>query len=301
MNRRQISIVGPGKVGAALGILAVRAGWPVTAVGGRDEARTRSAAEAISSETEATSTARAAAAGRLVLLTVSDDAIEPLCRQLAAERAFSRGAVVVHCSGALSSEILSAAREACGCAVGSMHPLQTFPTAAAAIERLAGAYFFCEGDQAALTVMEQFIGHIGGRAVRIASADGRKELYHAGAAMACNHLAAIIDAAQELMAAAGVDRGTSLAALAPLVKATTQNVLAMGPEAALTGPVARGDLETVARHLEAIAGRQLASDLASLYRAAGRWTVALAERKGTIDAPAAKALRRLLAEPGEEK
>ena len=152
-ERWTISIVGPGKVGTALGVLLTRSGWDVIAVGGRDNERTARVAKTISPRTRACSIAEGASLAEVVLLTVSDDAIASVCREFADQGAFPRGSVVVHCSGALSSEVLLPARERCGCAIGSMHPLQTFPTAEAAIERLGGTSCFCEGDDDALMVV----------------------------------------------------------------------------------------------------------------------------------------------------
>ena len=288
-NRPDIAILGPGTVGTAIGVLAARAGWTVAAVGGRDAARARQAAKAIGHGAKACTLHEAAGAAGLVLLTVSDDAIAAVCDELA--DGFRRGAVVAHCSGALGSEALASAR-ARRCAVGSMHPLQTFPSVEAAVGAMTGAYCFIEGDAAAVAALERLARDIGGRPVPIASS--AKPLYHAAAVVACNYLAALVDAASALCGRAGIDEPTGRAALGPLVRATLENVLAAGPAAALTGPIARGDAATVRRHLEALAGGE--RDLDELYRAMGRWTVELALRKGTIDAPKAAALRGLLDE-----
>ncbi|MFA6135116.1 MAG: DUF2520 domain-containing protein [Phycisphaerae bacterium] len=287
-----IAIIGPGKVGAAIGILAVRAGWRVAAVGGRDLAKAQSAVRAIGPSVEACGPAQAAAKGRLVLLTVSDEAIASVCDALAATGAFEAGAVVAHCSGVLDSSVLDSARRA-GCHVGSMHPLQTFPSAQAAVEKMAGAYCFIEGDAEAAAVLEDLARDIGGKGVHIAAS--AKPLYHASAVMACNYVAALLDAALALCGAAGIDAQTAGKALGPLVRATVDNCLAAGAASALTGPIARGDVATVRRHLEALAGSE--ADLDEFYRSAGKWTVGLAQRKGTLDAAAAKRLRELLDSP----
>jgi len=290
-ERPDIAIIGPGKVGRAIGILAGRAGYRIVSVGGRDKAKAERAAGEIGAGAKAATVAEAAAAGQLVLLTVTDAAIGPLCDELAAAGALRQGAMVAHCSGALDAEVLASARRLGGCAVGSMHPLQTFATSEAAVARFPGTYCFCEGDERAVASLESLASAIGGVAVRIASAD--KVLYHAAAVMACNYLAAMLDASVAAGEAAGIDRATFLAAAGAIARATVENVIAMGPAEALTGPIARGDAETVARHLAALAGGD--ERLARLYRAAGEWTVGLARRKGTIDADAAKMLRQTLA------
>jgi len=285
-----ISIVGAGKVGTAVGVLAARAGLKVAAVASRSSSHASAAADMIGRDVRVCTPAEAAASGGLVLLTVSDEAIENLCDLLAGAGAFAEGAIVAHCCGALGSDILRSAKQDCHCEIGSMHPLQTFPTVAAAVSGFDGTYCFCEGDAAAVAALEQLAGAIGGRPVRIHSAG--KALYHAAAVTVCNYLAALADAGLTLCERAGVERPTALAALAPLMLNTVRNVTSAGPAEALTGPIARGEAETVHRHVEAL--RVCPKELQELYRAAGQWTVALARRKGTIDDAKADALRRIL-------
>ncbi|MHC4983317.1 MAG: Rossmann-like and DUF2520 domain-containing protein [Planctomycetota bacterium] len=285
-----ISIIGPGKVGTAIGILAAKASIEVSAVAGRTAQSAAAAAKAIAAGVRPCSPGEAASAATLVLLTVPDDAIGRLCGELAAEKAFRPGAIVAHCSGALSSGVLSSARGACGCLIGSMHPLQTFPTVEAAVEKLPGAYFFIEGDAAAAETLEALASAIGAKAVRIEPE--AKSLYHAAAVMACNYLTALLDAAGRLAEQAGIDPRTHLSALEPLVRATVENVFAMGPAAALTGPIERGDAETLRRHLDAM--RDCDEDIKAAFRAMGRLTVDLARRKGSIRPLEAEKLTELL-------
>ncbi len=295
-ERPDISIIGPGKVGTALGVLAAGAGWRVAAVAGRSPESARAAARQIGSDVRVCTPAEAAAAGGLVVLTVPDDAIAGLCAELAAARAFRENAVVAHCSGALASEVLWPAREACGCRLASMHPLQTFPTVEGAIVKLSGASFFIEGDEPAAALLAQLAEDIGGQPVRIAAAS--KPLYHAAAVMACNNLATLLEAAARLGEAAGIDRRVLMTALKPLVRATVENIFVMGPAGALTGPIERGDADTVKRHLSAMGGCD--GDLREAYRALGRLTAELAVRKGSIDAATADAIKALLAAGGKE-
>jgi predicted short-subunit dehydrogenase-like oxidoreductase (DUF2520 family) len=285
-----IAIIGPGKVGTAIGIRAARAGWRVVAVGGRDQTKAQATARAIGPAVASGPMIDAAKRGQLVLLTVTDDAIVSVCRALAGAGAFSTGGIVAHCSGTLGSDVLATAR-ARGCAVGSMHPLQTFPSVQAAVDRLSGTYCFIEGDDTAASVLEALARDIGGLPLRIAPAD--KPIYHAAGVMACNYLTALIDAAMALCARAGIDRATAMKALSPLVRATVDNVFSASPESALTGPIARGDAITVEGHLRALASGD--EDLDEFYRAAGKWTVAVALRKGTISPAVAEKLRKLLA------
>lgn len=291
-----LAIIGPGKVGTAIGVLAAGAGWPLAAVAGGGLGRAQQAAEAIGHGIAALSPAEAAKAGKLILLTVPDGAIQAVCEQLAGGGAFSPGCVVAHCCGALGSEALSAARNV-GCHVGSFHPLQTFPTVASAIAHLGGTWCFCEGDSAAMVLLTRLAEAIGARAVPIGSAG--KALYHAAGVTASNYLVALMDAAARMAELAGVDRATWTAAVEPLVRATVDNVFQLGPAEALTGPIQRGDAGTVRRHLRALDRCDPA--VRDLYAAGGRYTVELALRSGSIDADTAAALMDILkAPPGAE-
>ncbi|MDY6914497.1 MAG: Rossmann-like and DUF2520 domain-containing protein [Planctomycetota bacterium] len=288
-----ISIIGPGKVGTAIGMLAVRAGLRVAAVAGQNLNRAKTAAANIGLNTWGCMLAEAAAAGGLILLTVPDDAVRSTCEELAKNSRFAKGAVVAHCSGALGSDVLQSAREACGCAVGSMHPLQTFPTLEAAVEKLPDAYFFIEGDEPATNALTALAEAISGHPMRIESEN--KPLYHAAAVCACNYLPALLDVAMKLSSQAGIERQTAMAAFEPLVRATVDNVFDLGVENALTGPAERGDVETVGRHLSAL--RDCDERLVAAYKAMGRLTVDLARKKGTIDASTAERLTELLERP----
>ena len=284
-----IAILGPGKVGTAIGVLSARAGLRV-ALAGRRPSSTRTAERTIGPAAAVCTLRQAAGAAKIVLLTVIDPEIRKLCEQLARARAFAKGSVVAHCSGLLSSEVLSSARRLCSCAVGSMHPLQTFPSVEAAAAGFAGTYCFCEGDAAAAAALEDLARTLGAEPVRITPRS--KAAYHAAAVMACNHLAALMDASLALARQAGIEPATALPALERLVRSTVNNVFSMGPAEALTGPVARGDVAAVRRHLEAM--RPMSGDLRRFYRSAAAWTIQLAQRKGTLDDASAKALRRVL-------
>jgi len=270
-----ISIIGCGKVGAAIAQLATGAGRKIAALASRNPERADDLARRIGNPQSACDVARAAGAGKLVLLTVNDDAIEPLCDRLAREGAFGAGSIIAHCSGALGSDILARARDSCRCRIGSMHPLTTFPTVSAAIEKFSGTYCFCEGDTDATDALMELASDIGAKPMLVES--GNKVLYHAAAVMACNYLTALMDAAVTLCRHAGIDRKTALQALGSLSATTLENVSKLGPAAALTGPIARGDARTIHRHLEALS--RCDDDLRDFYRIAGKWALKLAANR----------------------
>lgn len=268
-----VTILGRGPVGQTLATLAERRGHPVCLLPGRGEAPTGPIAPG------------------LVLLTVPDDAIADVAARLAGSADLGGGHVVAHCSGALGSEILAPLR-ACGSSAGSMHPLQTFPDAEAGAACFVGTWCFIEGDPPAVAALEAFAKGLGARVERIAT--DAKPLYHAAAVLACNCWVPLIDAACRLAGRAGIAEGDFLPALRPLLEATVANVVDRGPGEALTGPVVRGDAETLAREVQAMAGAE--PQAGNLYNAACLWTLDLAVRAGRLDPQAARAVRAALGE-----
>jgi len=224
----------------------------------------------------------------LVLLAVPDDAIE----QLAGELRMYSGQAMVHTSGVLGPEVLEPARAA-GTQIGAFHPLVAFADTERAIEALRGATIAVEGDDQLTAVLARMAGDLGATAVRLAP--GSKAAYHAAAVLAAGGFVALLDAIAQLGAAAGLDEPGSLAIYGRLIEQTLGNARALGIAQALTGPMTRGDVGTLARHLEALA--RLAPEALPLYRAAAEREIALAESRGSLAPDAAKSMRRLLAMP----
>jgi predicted short-subunit dehydrogenase-like oxidoreductase (DUF2520 family) len=281
-----VGIIGAGAVGTALGAALHRAGWPVAAVASRDEARRErfrtlvpgargfAEAPAILDEVE------------LVILAVPDDAVEQLAREL---RLYG-GQALVHTSGVLGAEVLEPARAA-GTQVGAFHPLVAFADTERAIAALHGATVAVEGDDQLAALLADMAEAVGASAVRLAP--GSKAAYHAAAVLAAGGFVALLDAIAELGGAAGLDEHGSLAVYGSLIEQTLGNARALGIRAALTGPMTRGDVGTLARHLDALA--RLAPDVLPLYRAAAEREIALAESRGSLAPEAAESMRRLLA------
>jgi predicted short-subunit dehydrogenase-like oxidoreductase (DUF2520 family) len=283
-----VGIIGAGAVGTALGAALHRAGWPVAAVASRDEGRRQrfralvpgvrafAEAPAILDEVE------------LIILTVPDDAVE----QLAGELRLYGGQALVHTSGVLGAEVLEPARAA-GTQIGAFHPLVAFADTERAIEALRGATVAIEGDDQLASMLADMAEALGATAVRLAP--GSKAAYHAAAVLAAGGFIALLDAIAELARAAGLDEPGALAVYGRLIEQTLGNARALGIRAALTGPMTRGDVGTLARHLEAMA--RLAPAALPLYRAAAEREIALAESRGTLAPHAAETMRRLLAMP----
>jgi predicted short-subunit dehydrogenase-like oxidoreductase (DUF2520 family) len=284
-----VGIIGAGSVGTALGAALHRAGWPVVAVASRDAARRerfRSLVPGVRAFAEATALLDDA---ELVILAVPDDAIERLAREL---RLYG-GQALVHTSGVLGAEVLEPARAA-GTQIGAFHPLVAFADTERAIAALHGATIAVEGDDQLIAHLADMAEALGATAVRLAP--GSKAAYHAAAVLAAGGFVALLDAIAELGAAAGLDEGGSLAVYGRLIEQTLGNARALGIRAALTGPMTRGDVGTLERHLEAMA--RLAPAALPLYRAAAEREIALAEGRGSLAPDVAESMRRLLAMPG---
>ena len=158
-----------------------------------------------------------------------------------------RGKVVLHTSGAQDSRVLAPIKEF-GAAVGSMHPLQTF--SGVGVPDLAGKVFAVEGDLVAERAARQIARALSGSPVQIAA--GKKVLYHAAAALAAGHVLALVEAASQLLISLGMKRSEATRALLPLTRQVLDNFERVGPRAAWTGPLARGDYKIVACHLRAL-------------------------------------------------
>ena len=283
-----IGIIGAGAVGTALGAALHRAGWPVVAVGSRDEGRRnrfRSLVPGVRAFAEATPVLDEA---ELILLAVPDDVIP----ELATELRLYGGQALVHTSGVLGAEALEPARAA-GTQVGAFHPLVAFADTERAIAALSGATIAVEGDDELASLLATMAEALGATAVRLAP--GSKAAYHAAAVLSAGGFVALLDAIAELGAAAGLDEAGALAVYGGLIEQTLGNARALGIRASLTGPMTRGDVGTLARHLDALA--RLAPDTLPLYRAAAEREIALAVGRGSLAPDAAESMRRLLAMP----
>ncbi len=265
-----LNIVGAGHVGRVLGRLFAASGsYRVQDVFTRSHA---SALDATAFIGAGTALADMAALRRadVWMLAVGDDQIAPVCAQLTAA-GLLQGAVVFHCSGAKSSAELTAP----GALVASVHPVRSFADPAAVAQDFAGTFCGVEGDAAALAQLAPALAAIGARMVVIDAA--AKTVYHAAAVFASNYLVTVVDAALRAYQAAGIPADVALDLARPLAAETLNNVFRLGPEAALSGPIARGDLVTVARQQQAIDGWH--PPTGALYAALADATRALALRK----------------------
>ena len=238
----RIVVVGPGRAGTSLAIAADRAGHDIVAVFGRTPEHAQDAAARFGAMAHRLSDPVPPV--DLVLIAVRDDVIGDVADSLAATIGAASGAD--HLSGATSVEAL-APIAAAGVAIGAFHPLQTLPNPDAGAARLGGAWFAVTADSPLRELLHELAASIGGFPFDLD--DAHKPAYHAAATASANFPLAALTMAKDLFAAAGVP----FAAARPLVEAIIANAFDQGPSESLTGPIARGDVATVATQLAAVA------------------------------------------------
>lgn len=212
-------------------------------------------------------------ASDFLFITTQDRMIRSIAENLVAKALIKPGQVWIHCSGSLPSAVLRV-QEGIPVRCLSVHPLQAFASIDNALAILSGTHFGIEGEEEELG--EGIVKDLGGIPHKILA--DQKTLYHAGAVVASNYLAVLASLAVELFVEAGIQGEEALASLLPLMKGTLSNLEQVGLPQALTGPIARGDVQVVQKHLE-----QLPSKLVDIYKGLGSKALELGEGKRAIE------------------
>jgi predicted short-subunit dehydrogenase-like oxidoreductase (DUF2520 family) len=272
-TQRAFALVGPGRAGTTLALAMQARGWTLRAVAGRAPDSPSVLAASTKLGAPACDIAQVGAHADVVIIATPDAAIADAAAATAP--GLRAGVLVVHLSGACTLDELDKLRVARpDVELGSLHPLQSLPSPEAGVARLPGSWCAVAGPPS----VERLAVSLGMRPFRVADHD--RVGYHTAATIASNHVVALLAQAARIADAAGVPP----AALVPLVRATLDNVEELGARDALTGPVARGDVDTIVRHLDA-----LPDDEREAY-------IALAEQArrlaGRDDAALRKALER---------
>jgi predicted short-subunit dehydrogenase-like oxidoreductase (DUF2520 family) len=281
-NRKlSIAIIGSGRLGSALALALDSEHYSIEAM----VARRLQSAQRAAALLDRRPTALAARqfgklpAVDLILIATPDDQIANVVRELMRlEIDRLRKAIVLHTSGALSSDILAPLRER-GLSVGSLHPLVSVSVPRAGAVSMQGAFWCVEGDSRATRLARTLVRDLKGKSFSVRSAE--KALYHAAAVMASGNVTALFDVALEMMVKCGLTRKNARMVLQPLIASTIQNLETRDPVDALTGTFSRGDLETVKRHLEALETNKL-EDALELYRLLGKRSLKLTKKHPEI-------------------
>jgi predicted short-subunit dehydrogenase-like oxidoreductase (DUF2520 family) len=289
-GRLGVGVVGVGRVGAVLGSALRAAGHSVVGVSAVSQA-SRERAEVLLAGVPVLPVPDVVERAELVLVTVPDDALSDLVAGLAATGAWQPGQLVVHTSGRYGWRVLEPATKS-GAIPLALHPAMTFTGTSMDLVRLADCVFGVTAPAPVLPIAQALVVEMGAEPVVVA--EEARPLYHAALAHGANHLVTLVAQSLELLRRAGVEHPDRV--LAPLLSAALDNALRSG-DAALTGPVARGDAGTVAAHVATIGAAEAGGDTAGVletYRALARATADRSLAAGRLSADAAEALLEAL-------
>jgi predicted short-subunit dehydrogenase-like oxidoreductase (DUF2520 family) len=280
-KERSLSIIGAGRLGTALGLALGRRGWTIDLVVSRNQAGARGAVKILGTgEPLGFDEVKYYPASTLILITTPDDEIEATSERLSALAPGEHGrGIVLHTSGALSSDVLNSLRDA-GAAVGSMHPLLSVSDPVTGADELSQAWFCVEGDGAAEELAVSIVELLGARSFRVESSE--KALYHAAAVMSAGHVVALLDVAIAMLGRCGLTAEDAIKVIVPLVQSAVRNVESKGTAEALTGSFARADVETIKRHLAALQNAGI-EDALRVYSTLGARSLELAKARGVED------------------
>jgi len=288
-----IAIIGAGKVGSVLGKLLVENGDRIVAVISRNETSAKNAARYLRCRNASTSLAFLPPATDVVFITTPHGAIEQVAEDLARteQLEFTRLAVC-HASGMLTADVLDPVHRR-GAKVFSFHPLQTFPrdfSPRDMVESARNIYYGVDGAPEALRVARQLAKKLGGTTLEIRPE--MRSFYHAACVVASNHVTAMLSVLERMFQVLDITQTKFYPVFKPIIMATLKNIEATSPARALSGPIARGGVETVTEHFNAL--NTFAPEFVSYFAELSRETVRLASAKGSIDEKQRQALLNLI-------
>jgi len=281
----RIGFIGVGKVGTAFGVRLAEAGFPVRGAMDILPAESDRFARSVSGCRVYKTAQSLASEMDFVFITTPDDIIG----QVAAQVKWRPGQTVIHCSGANSTAVLESARRA-GAHVGCMHPCNTFASIQQSLENLIGSTFTLEAEEPVLSDLKSFVAALKGRWMMLRGED--KALYHASICIACNYLYTLVGIATDLWKNFDISQSDAVQACMPILTGTLNNIEKVGFPGCLTGPIARGDVGTIRKHLDALQKADPA--LVPLYKSLGLATIPMGTTKGTLSNEKADELRQIL-------
>jgi predicted short-subunit dehydrogenase-like oxidoreductase (DUF2520 family) len=281
----EIGFIGAGVTGTALACQLGQQGYHVVAVNSRSLVSSQRLASKVDGCTVCHSPQQVADAAQAVFITTPDDMIADIANHLT----WHAGQIVIHCSGVHSVDILQAARTY-KANVCCLHPLQTFASIEEAINNIAGSTFAVEGEGTSLEIVREMATALKGNIIVLKAGD--KVLYHTAAVTLSNYLVTLMKTAADLWQPLGIPQDEAVKALLPLLKGTVNNIERVGIPNCLTGPIARGDIETVKKHIASLEKTHPAS--LDTYKVLGLQTISIALAKGRLSVETAQEIEAAL-------
>jgi predicted short-subunit dehydrogenase-like oxidoreductase (DUF2520 family) len=269
----KVGFIGAGTVGTALAVLLNSKGYDFIGASRKSRDRSGDKGKVVSNFRLLGSNQEVADVADIVFITTPDGVIPEVVKEVR----WRKGQGVVHCSGADSTAVLEPAGKA-GAMVGGFHPLQTFAGVKEAIENIPGSTFAIEAEEPLKTTLKEMASAMDGEYIELHASD--KVAYHTAAVFACNYLVTLIKLANDLWQTFSIPPDRATKALLPLIRGTLHNIETIGIPDCLTGPIARGDIGTITKHIEAL--KDKAPGLLSAYTELGRQTITVALAKGKI-------------------
>ncbi|PAB61120.1 Rossmann-like and DUF2520 domain-containing protein [Anaeromicrobium sediminis] len=286
----KIGFIGAGKVGTAFGMYLKSKGFNIFGYYSKTLESAEKAASLTNSKVS-TELNELIKNIDIIFITTTDDKIQQVCNGLVEKNLLSKGQIIVHMSGAHSSRILEKAKLK-ACFVYSLHPLQSFAQVEKAVEDLNETVFSIEGDEEKIEIIESILKGTGNKYFKLNSE--QKSLYHATACVVSNYLVTLMDYGLSIFESIGIDKMEGYGALFPLIEGTINNIHNLGTEKALTGPIARGDIETIKSHISSF--KKINKDSLEIYKLMGLKTVDLAQKGKLKDNQKIKDLKKILKE-----
>ena len=264
MNR--VSFIGAGKIGISLAVLMKRSGYPIVAVSSRTSKSCEKFLRYVKQGKICSTNIEAAELGDIIFITTNDDEIEKVSREISNSVGDK---IVIHCSGALTTDVLT------GKKVAAVHPMQSVPCVAKGIKSLPGSYFDIQCDDDVFQEAKKAVHGIGGIPIRITKE--QKVFNHIASCMTSGFSVALFTIALELYKDMEIDENKATEMLMPLLEENVHNIRSTGAINSLTGPIERGDIEIVRKHLKAL---DKVKWIKALYICLSRSTLKVAEDKG---------------------
>lgn len=285
-----ISIIGAGRLGTSLGAALLKKGFKIKALSCKTLSSAKKSRDIIGQGDFSTNNIQTARSGDIVILSVPDDEIEKVVKELVSSDLKWPKKFVFHCSGLLPSDILRPLK-AKGALIGSVHPIQSFSQKNMDLKTFEGIYFGLEGNKEAIALSLKIVHKLGSHSIIIKAKD--KSLYHAASSIASNFFVVQLDAAVFLLEQLGIQEDLALQILLPLVKGTLHSVKKFKLRSSLTGPVIRGDYKSIKMHLEALRSYP---PYYETYQKLAVQALEIAKRENRLSHQKIKALKTLLEE-----
>lgn len=246
----RINIIGAGRLGQTLGkLINLNTTNDIQAICNQSIESSRHAAQLIGAGTPYFKIADLPPA-ELTFITTPDDKIRAIAQALSESKSFMRPSAVIHCSGALGSNLLESLKNQ-GCCIASIHPMNSFASPAFSVTQFKGTFCAGEGDAEALSKGFKIFHAIGGEVIHLNTHD--KSLYHASGVIASNYLVTLAQQSLECLIHSGLEKKTAMQLLTRLMRGTLNNLEeTLSPTDALTGPIKRGDINTVNQQIAAL-------------------------------------------------